>query len=117
MKWLLITLLLGVTHNLLAQEIDPTKDTLSAKWTAGAFLIYDCDDRHWVCVHDLGQAQCEDLRKNKLASGARTLGCAPGQVFESREACWDVQKRLVNEALYPRTCLHPNARKRFIGFR
>jgi hypothetical protein len=45
------------------------------------------------------------------------LGCAPGQVFESREACWDVQKRLVNEALYPRTCLHPNARKRFIGFR
>jgi hypothetical protein len=117
MKWLLITLLFVAGRNVLAQEIDPSKDILSKKWTTGAFLIYDCDDRHWVCVHDFGQAQCEDLRKNKLASGARTLGCAPGQEFESREECWSVQKKLVNEALYPRTCLHPNARKRFIGFR
>lgn len=117
MKWLLITLLLGVTQNLLAQEIDPGKDIISKKWTAGPHLIYDCDARHWVCVHDLGQAQCEDQRLNKLASGARTLGCAPGQVFESREACWQMQQKLVQQALYPRTCLHPNARKRFIGFR
>lgn len=117
MKRGLITILLALAApGAFAQEVSGSVDVLSDKWFAGPHLIYDCSDRHWVCASELDRAQCLEERGLRLARGARLLACSVGESFKTKEACWERQRELLHQGHYPRTCLHPSARKRFIGF-
>ncbi len=120
MKALLVILLLTLPVSWAvaeeAMEFDFNKDSLSDKWYAGPNLIYDCEDKHWVCVTKVDLVKCTELRRLALKSGKRELDCVPGDVFERREECLDRQKHLISGAKYPRVCLHPSERSRLIGF-
>jgi hypothetical protein len=120
MKALLVILLLTVSVFTVnaeeALEFDFNKDSLSDKWYAGPNLIYDCEDKHWVCVTKVDLVKCTELRRLALKSGKRELDCVPGDVFERREECLARQKHLVSGAKFPRVCLHPIERSRLIGF-
>jgi hypothetical protein len=121
MKYLLVTLVLSLfSGQILCEEsleFDYNKDTLSDKWYAGPALVYDCEEMHWACVAAVDHKKCGYLRESALEIGKETLDCAPSEVFEYRNECHQTMQRLINEASYPRICLNPRVRARFIGFR
>lgn len=121
MKYVLvISLFILGTQSLRAQddaEFDFSKDDISEKWFAGSSLVYDCEDMHWVCVTPGDHENCGRLRDNDLRRNKHKLACVPAEVYETKKACQQALKRLVAEASFPRVCVHPEERPRFIGFR
>lgn len=121
MKYVLvISLFILSTQSLWAQddaEFDFSKDDISAKWFAGSSLVYDCEDMHWVCVTPGDHDNCARLREKDLKRNKHKLACVPAEVFETKKDCQQALKRLVAEASFPRVCVHPVERPRFIGFR
>ena len=98
-------------------EFDYNKDTLSDKWFAGPALVYDCEEMHWACVAPFDHEKCQAIRQKALAQGKYTLDCAPAEVFVGKSECHAAMQKLIQEGMYPRVCIHPNERGRFIGFR
>ncbi len=105
----------------LAQEapsgFDFGKDTLSDKWFAGPALVYDCEDKHWVCASPFNHVACEKDRQTDLKIGKHELRCLPATIFEGTKECHIELARLMKQGAYPRLCLHPKIRHSFIGFR
>jgi hypothetical protein len=116
-----IVLLLGIVigHSAGAsEEFDFGRDVISDKWFAGSSLVFDCENRHWVCVAPEDHQQCAQARERTLIKGKRELACAPAEVYQKRADCHETLRRMVSEGnAYPRVCLHPNERSRIIGFR
>ncbi len=121
MKYVLvISLFILGAQSLRAQddlEFDYSKDDISDKWFAGSSLVYDCEDKHWVCVAPSDYANCSRQRESELKQQKHILGCVPADIFSSKKDCQQAAKRLVGQGIYPRVCIHPVERPRFIGFR
>jgi hypothetical protein len=121
MKYVLvIALFILGTQTLQAQEageFDLSKDDISEKWFAGSSLVYDCLDMHWVCVSPADYTTCKDLREIDFKRKKHRLACVPGEVYETKKECNRALKMLVSRASFPRVCVHPEERPRFIGFR
>ncbi len=99
------------------EEYDPRRDELSAKYTAGPALIYDCRAGHWACVAPFNHRDCGWERGRDLERGRIQLGCLPGPTYETRAACLKGLPEIVGRGLEaPRGCLHPAHRSRLIGF-
>ncbi len=99
------------------QELDADGQELSEKWVQGPALVYDCDERHWVCVTGDKHGQCREQHDARLASKAPFLGCVPGTVFATPAECFARQRELIVLSVFPRACIHPGERARFIGSR
>ena len=120
MKRLLIILIFGFFNLSEARDtdnFDDTRDVISSKYVTGAYLLYDCEDQHWVCVIQETKEKCEQKRHNELKRGKHHLSCFSAEVFENYKQCTVHQQRLTSSGLNPRVCLHPEVRQRFIGFR
>jgi hypothetical protein len=121
MKYVLvISLFVLSAQSLRAQEnieFDFSKDDISDKWFAGSSLVYDCEDMHWVCVSPADYASCSQMREIDLKRTKHKLACVPAEIFESKKECNQALKALVARAGFPRVCIHPVERPRFIGFR
>lgn len=98
-------------------EFDLSKDEISEKWFAGSSLVYDCEDMHWVCVSPADYASCTQRREVDLKRTKHRLACVPADVYDTKKECNQALKVLVARASFPRVCIHPVERPRFIGFR
>ncbi len=94
---LILILALG-SVGLCAQEekistgFDVRRDIISDKYEAGAFLIYDCEDRHWVCVLESYYKACAEKRAGELATAeALYHSCAPVGEFPNKWSCFQRQ--------------------------
>ena len=121
MKYVLvISLLILGAQTSRAQDdtvFDYTKDDISEKWFAGSSLVYDCEDMHWVCVAPADYASCARMRESDLKRNKHKLACVPAEVYDTKKECNQALKALVVRASFPRVCVHPVERSRFIGFR
>ena len=121
MKYVLvISLFILSAQTLRAQEdteFDYSKDDISEKWFAGSSLVYDCEDMHWVCVSPPDYKSCVDMRDTDLKRNKHKLACVPAEIYETKKQCNQALKSLVARASFPRVCIHPVERPRFIGFR
>ena len=121
MKYVLvISLCILSAQSLRAQEnteFDSSKDDISEKWYAGSSLVYDCEDMHWVCVSPADYTSCSQMREIDLKRNKHRLACVPAEIYETKKECNQVIKSLVARGSFPRVCIHPVERPRFIGFR
>lgn len=119
MKSILIIMIFSLMQFSWAEEtdnFDETRNLISSKYVTGGYLLYDCEDQHWVCVIKDNKEACDKKREKELRSGKHLLSCFSGEMFQSYRECSQKQKRLTKTAMFPRVCLHPDVRGRLIGF-
>lgn len=92
----------------LSRNFDFKRDIISDKYLAGPYLIYDCENEHWVCVVEDNFERCktqraEDLRQNKVHAR-----CAPIAEFDVKFSCFQEQLRLVSNVDPTKLCVLEN---------
>ena len=126
MKLLTLILMLLAGANLLAQDIlgqtsklvtgfDPRRDVLSADYLAGPFLIYDCQNKHWVCVMEEFFEECRQLREEDKRFNKDTARCAPVGEFAVKFSCFQEQLRLTTNVDPSRLCVLENWKRKTIN--
>lgn len=117
----LLIILLVASANSFPQEntdqFDPLKGFISLKYEAGPALVYDCFDMHWVCTGKFEHGICQERRVGNIERGKIELSCMADKVFETINECNRYLKQIIVRGNVPRGCLHPEHKKRFIGFR
>lgn len=87
------------------EEFDTARDEFSDKYMAGPHLIYDCEDKHWVCVDDEIKKDCEDDRQKRTLDKFRSLKCSYLKTFDDKPSCFKHQLSMVSSATDPEwTC-------------
>lgn len=94
MKW---TLLLLLFHAHLAWSVDqvkslagydPVEDAIADNYEAGPFLIYDCQEKHWVCVLESYYKECGKKRLKDGTDKRTHHSCAPIGEFPTKKSCF-----------------------------
>ncbi len=68
---------------------------LSDEYYQGSSLIYDCLNKHWVCVDRPNFEKCQKLRNETRVNKLLNLPCAPVKAFNSIDECVAEQNRQV----------------------
>jgi len=85
---------------------DPKTDIIADNYDAGPFLMYDCKEKHWVCVMEEFYKDCEDKRKREIASVNETKhSCAPIGSFPTKKSCFQRQLFLTTHNHGDRFCI------------
>ena len=98
------------------QDIDQSDPFMDAYYQRGAYLVYDCRTRHWVCTQELEHKRCINQRKEALLDYKTILPCAHFDLFKKRKDCKSKQQQLTNAAKYEQFCLHPSKLKNRLAF-
>lgn len=110
MKTLILTLLFSLsaaaqTSDKVLAGYDPKTDIISEKYEAGPYLIYDCQEGHWVCVLEEYYKECETKRARDLASAGVKHSCAPIGIFPTKKSCFQRQLFLTTHNQGNRFCI------------
>jgi hypothetical protein len=87
-----------------ADEFDPQKDIISDDYTAGRFLIYNCEELRWVCVTESLFSSCHENRRSD-SSKKPSHSCAPIGEFPTKESCFQRQLFMVSQNHGKRFCV------------
>ncbi len=99
------------------EEFDTAADEFSDKYMAGPHLIYDCEDKHWVCVADYEKKVCDESREKITLEKKRDLKCTYFKSFKDKKECFNYQLSVITNAVDPAwTCTVPNWRFQDIKF-
>lgn len=82
---------------------------IDLKYRSGGYLIYDCEDQHFVCVDARGFGQCDVDRQESRERGRLILSCSPLKRFQSFELCLEELYRLMHQSTHKSICLNPKA--------
>lgn len=122
MKYLILVFILQITQFAFSQEkelagFDPKTDIISDKYEAGAFLIYDCEEKHWVCVLKDFYDACSENRKMDLVTGISPLHtCAPIGEFPTKKSCFQRQLFLTGHNHGAQFCVKEKWKNKAIDF-
>lgn len=112
MKPLRVLVLLGLSVSTLAGDAPEVpvdfnlgQDQISEKYFAGSWLIYDCEEKHWVCVLKEDFDLCESSREAAKKSFSKNLPCAPIGNFPTKRSCFQRELFLAGNAHGDRFCL------------
>ena len=92
-------------------DYEPRTDNISEKYFAGAFLIYDCEEKHWVCVLKEDFATCNEKRAKSISGREKQLPCAPIGEFPTKKSCFQRQLYLSGQAHGNRFCILDELKK------
>ncbi|MFP5385656.1 MAG: hypothetical protein ACLGHN_06220 [Bacteriovoracia bacterium] len=93
------------------------QDIISEEYEAGPFLIYDCKDKHWVCVQPSYYENCKTLRKNDLAQREGLYHtCAPVGKFPTKKSCFQRQLFLTTHNHGNRFCIKDKWKEKNVKF-
>lgn len=70
---------------------DPQTDLIAENYEAGAYLIYDCVEKHWTCVSGPYFEECKTKRKNDLYQKTLHHTCASIGAFPTKKSCFQRQ--------------------------
>lgn len=99
--------LLPLTNKLIS-VFDPRRDVISDDYEAGAFLIYNCEQQHWVCVLEEYYEKCQQMREQDARFKKEFARCAPVKEFDVKFSCFQEQLRLVSNVDSARLCVLEN---------
>ena len=111
MKFTLLFSLLFASFFIFGQDMnstdpDPEKDMIGDNYDPGSFLIYVCEENHWLCVTEEFYAECGEKRKRDLASVDETKhSCAPIGGFPTKKSCFQRQLFLTTHNHGDRFCI------------
>jgi hypothetical protein len=86
---------------------DMISDDISAKYEAGAYLMYDCEEKHWVCVLEEYYKICEAKRVEDLELKKYNLRCAGIGALPTKKSCFQRALYMSSHNFSTRFCLHP----------
>lgn len=79
----------GIDKEIVKLGYDPRVDLISDKYQAGQFLIYDCEEGHWVCVLEEYFKNCQSNRsKEQQLPDELRYSCAPIGSFPNKISCF-----------------------------
>ncbi|MBL6991750.1 MAG: hypothetical protein ISR65_18355 [Bacteriovoracaceae bacterium] len=86
---------------------DSTKKAIlySKKYRLGAYLIYDCIDRYYVCGDFESFTECKDRREITLKKKKEILACAPIQDFKTFDECFAAVYEKIHTIASKKFCL------------
>lgn len=85
---------------------DPRTDIISENYEAGPYLIYDCKEKHWVCVMESFYKECKEKRSRDIASTNDVYhSCAPIGLFPTKKSCFQRQLFMVTHNHGSRFCV------------
>ncbi len=88
---------------------DPVVDIISDNYESGPYLIYDCLEKHWVCVLENYFTRCEEQRGKDLSySEGPAHSCAPIGKFPNKISCFQRQLFLTTHNYGDRFCIKDN---------
>lgn len=96
---------------------DPIRDDISNKYQAGAYLIYDCGEGHWVCVREEDFKECRAQYEEDRQNDKGQYSCVPVEEFKIKKSCFQKQLYLVSNAYGGRFCVNEKRRDREILFK
>lgn len=75
------------------------------KLRAGKYLIYQCENKHFACVDEVGFQNCkENRKKSKSQKNFKLLDCAPLKEFQSKLKCVEESYGLIEKNLSKPFC-------------
>jgi hypothetical protein len=84
------------------EEYDAVNDKISEDYEAGAYLIYDCENKHYTCVLEEYFKSCESKVQEDLTTASLHHRCAPIGKLTTKKACFQKQLFMVsNNAATP----------------
>ena len=111
MKWIVFIALFTLASTTHAEDkglsgFDPKTDIIAGNYDAGPYLIYDCKEKHWVCVMEEFYKECGEKRKRDLASVDDTkYSCAPIGEFPTKKGCFQRQLFMTTHNHGERFCI------------
>lgn len=107
---------LGQVREKFLEEYDPYSDEISEEYSAGPYLIYDCQKKHYVCVLQENFESCELKKEKDLKSDSISHTCAPLGKLTTKKECFQKQLFMVSNNGGTPFCLKEEWKKREIAF-
>jgi hypothetical protein len=95
---------------------DPATDVIAENYEAGSFLIYDCKEKHWVCVLEYYYKNCTNLREEDQLLKKLELSCAPIAQFPNKKSCFQQQLFLTGQNIGTNFCIGDEWKQKEIRF-
>ncbi len=90
---------------------------LTDKYFSGPYLIYDCEERHWVCVSEENFNECQSLRNDDSKKFESYIhSCSPFGHFPTIESCNQRILFLTTHQHGQRFCVKEEWRSKNISF-
>lgn len=89
-------------------DIAQQSQRLSIKYTKGNILLYDCDDKHWVCTDMLEQKNCLERREQITLDKDQFYPCVVYKTYKVYDDCIKDQQRLTDHAIQVLFCHNGN---------
>lgn len=86
----LLLLILPLLSLCFADEVqlsEKKNKEISILYTAGPYLLYQCEDHHFACISDFSYGECAARREAAIRRKNLNLPCAPLKKFEDTESC------------------------------
>lgn len=80
------------------------RERISERYFKGSTLIYDCKERHYVCVDRLSAEDCHRWRDEALRKNRFSLECAPLKEFKTNQECVQDQYQRVHDSISKAWC-------------
>jgi hypothetical protein len=84
---------------------DPAIDIIADNYEAGAYLIYDCQERHWTCVTEPFYQICQEERSRDVAAEGVYHSCAPIGALPTKKSCFQRQLFMLSQNHGQRFCV------------
>jgi hypothetical protein len=79
---------------------------ISERYYRGRYLIYDCKDRHYVCVNLPSFYNCQEQRQKEIDEKTVLFSCAPLKQFKSQKECFDTNYALIHRVTNKSFCVN-----------
>lgn len=88
------------------EGFDVQNDIIADNYEAGNGLMYDCVEKHWVCVRNTDYEACRENRaKSRLDETTTTHPCAPIAYFPNKRSCFQRQLFMTTHHHGERFCI------------
>ena len=97
-------------------DYDPSTDVIAENYEAGPYLIYDCVEKHWVCVLESYYNDCVSARVEDQLLKRLDLRCAPIAQLPNKKSCFQKQLYLTGQNVGPNFCVGDEWKQKEIRF-
>lgn len=95
---------------------DAKTDLIADNYEAGRFLLYDCEEGHWVCVTEPFFQECEQKRAHDITTKKVKARCAPLGSFPTKKSCFQRELFLTSQAHGAKFCILKDWKEKELRF-
>lgn len=77
---------------------------MNGRYTAGEFLIFDCQGEYYACVDQDGTEKCRENRDLSIKKKEKRYPCAPLKKFDDKKTCLEKNYEVMESLALKRFC-------------